>query len=460
MDKRGRGKRMEALEAATEALQIFQDLKDGENEALTQLILTNLHFKLQQPDKAQQAADAALELSTSPLLRGKALHAAALALAARRRFGAAADKAEEARLCFHEAGRLEMEAAELVSVASWRLEALQPLPALSAAEAALRSFRGLSYGKGWPQKALSVLCEALAALGQAPRAVKLTKELRQEFLEAQDLRAVAQLDELQGFLWAQSPRPERAHEPLEAARQTAQTLKEEGWHARICQGQAASFLAGGDATEALQALGRRAREAAKAATDRREEAKSLRQIFQLHFDLRNFEEAIHAAEKARKVAKSSEDTAGEARDCLRMATALANLGRVDAALAKAAEARELADPRGEAQALRTLAELLRMQGDVEKAMEAAEERLTVTRNLGDLSWEAESLQQLAELHLAEGAVEEAALLAEERPASFAKRPGIGRSSYERCLFRWRWHFSKRLRQRPPAASWFGGLPRR
>lgn len=71
------------------------------------LILTNLYFKLEAPGEARQAAERALALGAP---RGKALHGLALAMAARRSYGAAAERALEASRAFREEENAKMEA--------------------------------------------------------------------------------------------------------------------------------------------------------------------------------------------------------------------------------------------------------------------------------------------------------------------------------------------------------------
>ncbi|CAK9007739.1 unnamed protein product [Durusdinium trenchii] len=385
MDRRGQKKRQEALEVCLQALRIFQELQDP-HEALAQLILTNLYFKLERPDKAQQAAAMAVELAgltAEPVLRAKALHAGALALAAQHRYADAAQQALEARGIFHEEGNVKMEAAQLVSVAQWSLKASKPFQALSAAEEALKIFRGLRYGKGWQVRALGFLCEALVELKQAPKAAKLAKELEAEFQQAGDWSSAAEAAELQSYAWANTEKPERAMEPLEAAREAAQDQK--GWAVRILQGQAVAFLHAGEHGEALRKL-RRACAAAHAEGDVRQELTTLRQIFRVTFDRGDFEAALQAAEDSWQICHAAGDSKGEVRSALRWAAAAANARTLAEAVAKVKDAQETSvaseDRVGEAQALKLLSELRKLEGDLDAALQAAEECLSLVRAWG------------------------------------------------------------------------------
>ena len=76
--------------------------------------------------------------------------------------------------------------------------------------------------------------------------------------------------------------------------------------------------------------------------------------------------------------RTAQDPRGEAQDALRLAAALGNLGRYEEAFAAALEAQELclgaAEVRGEAEALKVLSDLKRADGQLDAALEAAEER--------------------------------------------------------------------------------------
>jgi len=394
MDRRGPKKRQEALESCRRALAIFQEQRATKYEVMAQLILTNLYFKLEQPLKAQQASEEALSKAASPRSVGKALHAAALALAAMGRYGAAAAKAAEAAAVFQKEGDQKMQASQLVSVAQWSLKAADFFAALKSSEEALRIFQRLGYGKGWQSKALGLLCESLVALNQAPKAAKLAKEFQAQFEKDGDPHSAARALQLQGYAWSGSGTPERALEPLQAASEAP--VKEKGWRAGILQDQAASFLAGGDSAAALQKLSAAAR-AAHAEADRRGEAQALRRIFRVHWERGDLQAARSAAENARALAKASGDPRGEAQDLLRLA-----LVQQDAA--KVFEALELCagDARVEAEAQKVLSDLRRSEGQLEAALEAAEERLRIVRGLGDLHLEAHALLCVSRLHLAVG----------------------------------------------------------
>jgi len=417
MDRRGRKKRVEALEQCLKALKLFQEQKAEKYEVLTELILTNLYFKLEQPKKAQQAADAAAALaSRQGVLLGKVLHAAALALAAKHSYGEAAAKAGEARFVYQEEGDQKMEAAELVSVAQWSLKASKPFQALKAAEEALQIFRHLRYGKGWQVKALGYLCEALMALNMAPKAAKLAQDFHAEFEQADDPASAASALKLQGIAWRNSKTPERALAPLEVASEAPEWLERKGWRCDVLQDQAVSFLSSGEEVEALQTL-RRALLAARETRDPAKEAKVLRQIFRVHFDRGDLQAAEKAAEEARQVAKATGDIRGEGNDLLRLAVTLASKKRQEEALTKALEAQELCsahkDAFGEARALRVLSDLRKLDGDLDGALLAEEEGLSLVRNLGDLKLEAEALGRIARLHYADNNLSEACNVTEQ-----------------------------------------------
>eukprot|EP00434_Breviolum_minutum_P023399 symbB.v1.2.020642.t1/scaffold1750.1/size103142/2 len=418
MDRRGRKKRVEALEQCLKALKLFQEQKAEKYEVLTELILTNLYFKLEQPKKAQQAADAAAALaSRQGVLRGKVLHAAALALAAQHSYGEAAAKAGEARQVYQEEGDQKMEAAELVSVAQWSLKASKPFQALKAAEEALQIFRHLRYGKGWQVKALGYLCEALVALNMAPKAAKLAQDFHAEFEQADDPASAASALKLQGIAWRNSKTPERALAPLEVASEAApEWLDKKGWRCDVLQDQAVSFLSAGEEVEALQTL-RRALLAARETRDAAKEAQVLRQMFRVHLDRGDLQAAEKAAEEARQVAKATGDIRGEGNDLLRLAVTLASKKRQEEALTKALEAQELCsahkDAFGEARALRVLSDLRKLDGDLDGALLAEEEGLSLVRNLGDLKLEAEALGRIARLHFADNNLSEACNVTEQ-----------------------------------------------
>lgn len=395
MDRRGPKKRLGALESCQRALSIFQEQRATKYEVMAQLILTNLYFKLEQPLKAQQASEEALSKAASPRSVGKALHAAALALAAMGRYGAAAAKAAEAAAVFWQEGDRKMQASQLVSVAQWSLKASDFFAALKASEEALRIFQQLGYGKGWQSKALGFLCESLVALNQAPKAAKLAKEFQAQFEKDDDPHSAARALQLQGYCWSGSGTPERALEPLQAASEAPVT--EKGWRAGILQDQAASFLAGGDSAAALQKLSAALR-AARAETDRRGEALALRRIFRVHWERGDVQAARSAAEDARAVAKASGDTRGEAQDLLRLAVVQQDSTKVFEAI----ELLSSADARVEAEALKVLSDLRRSEDQLEAALEAAEERLRIVRGLGDLHLEAQALLSVSRLHLALG----------------------------------------------------------
>lgn len=136
-------------------------------------------------------------------------------------------------------------------------------------------------------------------------------------------------------------------------------------------------------------------------------------MYRLHMDSGDFQAALRAAEAARKASKAPVDL-------LRAAAALAP--QPSQALPRAQEALEewrgAGRPRGEAEALKVVAQLQRLAGDWEAALEAAEERVALLRRLEDDLGEADALQAVAQLHMADGNLEEAMKVGMARLASY------------------------------------------
>lgn len=418
MDRRGARKRAEALEAASAALVTFQEIRDQRLQARTYLILTNLYSKMQMPDEAENAAQSALcvfQALGDQMNQAKAFHGLALTMASRHRYADAAVHAEEARALFAQLGDVKMEAAELVSIGQWQLAAGKPGRAVASAEQALHLFREIGYGKGWQAKALSVLCQALAQCGRSAAAAKVAREQGGLFRDDGDLAGQVASQEIAAHAHLVSKHPERALRELQDAQQLIDG-KGDPSQARLCRGEAASFLAGGDVAEAVRTLNR-AVAIAKDVKDHVEESRAHRDLFDIHLDCGRFSAAGEAAARERAVAEAAEDRIGEAASRVRLAVALANGGDLVKSLALVEEALELSeaarDRRGKARALHVLSTIQRLDGNMDAALEASEQRLKLARDLGDLQLEAAAMQELAGLHRAEGNFSEARHLAME-----------------------------------------------
>eukprot|EP00439_Symbiodinium_sp_Y106_P067608 s54_g11.t1 len=440
-DKRGRKKRQESLVSAQEALQTFQQTQDTKFEALTLMVMSMAHYKFFMYDDMLSDPLSALQIAEElgdKFLTAKALNVAGLAFSSQRKVDEAMEKGKAAMALWRELGLRRQEAVQSHAMAGWLLYGRWPKKALALAEQTLEMLRaigpaGIPNGAKHRREAMCVymIIEIMTELKQYKPALKFAKNAFDRFVELDCLLGQGMVKDAMGRVYIVLDKPDKAIEAVDQARAIADTMGDKRWSAKLLFGVAQAHMKAKDINEAVETLDKTIG-LAQAAGDMQE--------------ILNPKAALRVAKEARSMAQKNGDKRAEAMAVLREAMANGAMGKREEALQtgsqwdvlgilvgfknlmverhgwlskfwSAKQAQEFFQesywPRGEAQCLHFMADLRSQMGDLDAALENAEERLAVLRSLHDLSMEANAMMQLANLHIKDDNFEEAERLAKE-----------------------------------------------
>ncbi|CAJ1456020.1 unnamed protein product [Effrenium voratum] len=426
-DKRGRKKRQEALETGAQALQIFTQIGDQKFEALTLMVMAMAHYKFFMYDAMLEESLRVLEITDTlgdKFLMAKARNLNGLAYSSQRKVDDALEQGKAALALWRELGLRRQEAVQCHAMAGWLLYGRWPKKALALAEQTLEILRdigpaGIPGGSKHRREAMSVymIIEIMAELKQYKPALKFAKGAFERFGELGCKLGQGMVKDAMGRVYIVMDKPDKAIEAVDEARAIADSLGDKRWSAKLLFGVAQAHMKAKDTNEAIETLDKTIN-LAQAAGDQQETARLQQNLIDaLLFRQRNPKAALRVAKEARTMAQKNSDKRAEAMAILREAMAQGSMGKRDEAFSLAKQAQEFFQdsywPRGEAQCLHFMADLRSQTGDLEAALECAEERLAVLRSLHDLTMEANAMLQLANFHMKDDNFAEAEKLAQE-----------------------------------------------
>eukprot|EP00930_Biecheleria_cincta_P083550 TRINITY_DN73105_c0_g1_i1.p1 TRINITY_DN73105_c0_g1~~TRINITY_DN73105_c0_g1_i1.p1 ORF type:complete len:818 (+),score=220.59 TRINITY_DN73105_c0_g1_i1:96-2549(+) len=412
-DKRGRKKRYESLEEAAQALEIFRSIEDRKSEAYTLLVMAMAHYKFFMYEDMLQESQSALDIIEDlgdKYLMGKALNLVGLSLSSHRRIDAAMEKGRAALLVWRELGLRRQEAIQSHAIAGWLLYARWPKKALVLAEQTLELFRslspaGLPGGVKYRREAMSVymIIELMTELKQYKSALKFAQAAFDRFVEVDSKIGQGMVKDSMSRVYIALDKTDKAIEQVDEAREIADSLGDKKWSAKLLFGVAQAHMRGKATDEAIDTLDKTIA-LAHAAGDMQETQRLQQNLIDaLLFRQRNPKAAQRVAKEAREMAQKSGDKRAEAMATLREGMVMGVMSKREEGIQLAKQAQELFQeaywPRGEAQCLQYIAEARNHMGDIEAALESAEERLAVLRELNDLTMEANALLQVANYHM-------------------------------------------------------------
>jgi len=426
-DKRGRKKRTESLELAAQALEIFRSIDDKKSEACTLMVMAMAHFKFFMYDDMLQEAQSALvilEELGDKFHWARALNCVGLALSYQRRLDAAMDKAKAALGIWRDLGLRRQEAMQLNIMCGWLRFGRWPKKALVLAEQTLLLFRslgpgGLPGGAGYQREAqtVSMIIEIMVELKQHKSALKFAQASCDRFVEVGSSCAQGLVKEATSRIYIALDRTDQAIEVVDEARAIADKLGDKKWSAKLLLRTAQAHMKGKAIDQSLETLDK-AITLAEEAGDTQEMSK-LQQVLigQLVLKQGNAKAALRVARDARATAQKNGDKRAEGQFVLREAMVKCSMSKHDEGIELAKLAQVLFQqsywPRGEANALQVIAEMCHSLGDVEGALESAEERLAILREVNDSVMEINALLMIASYHIKDGNFAEADKLGQE-----------------------------------------------
>lgn len=390
-DKNGQ----QAVQAAAEARGLFHDMGDTDMEIAALLSLATAQLqrsKGAKPNANREGLEAAMlarQMCRDIKHRrgeAEALHVIAVAYAQARSFQDCLQAADEAADAYLELKDKRMEAFEVLSMASWKLQAGKPEQAIADAEDALGIYRMLDSHR--EVDAASVLFTALLECGQAERAHALASE------------AMARLQE--------GSRCKRSEACL------LQLMVDFGY--REVERQ---LLAGPSALgtcEGLVGLAERCLALRHEVHDRVGESRLLVTLSALYFRLERFDDAVRAGERARALTTFDQDQEVEEPDQGQAPSMMPDLftligpqlnnGAHEEALTVATKMRDyfrkIGDGAREASALLTVCSAQLKLGNLDQAAVAAKRARMLFSEEEDAIGRGESMRLLLEVHWKKG----------------------------------------------------------
>lgn len=426
-DKRGRKKRTESLELAAQALEIFLSIEDKKSAACTLLVMAMAHFKFFMYDDMLQEAQGALDILEDlgdKYYLGKGLNCMGLALCYQRRLDAAMDKAKAALSIWRELGLRRQEAIQMNAMCGWMRYARWPKKALVLSEQTLLLWRslgpaGLPGGAAYSREAQTVvtIIEVMGELKQYKSALKFAQAADDRFVEVGSKNAQGMVKEAISKIYIALDKTDKAIEVIDEARGIADELGDKKWNARLVSGVAAAHMKGKATAQSLETLDKSIA-LAEAAGDIQEMQKLQQSLIEsLLIHQRNPKAALRVAREARTMAQNNGDKRAEGMFLVREAMVQGAMQKREEGIQLAKQAQDLFQesywPRGEANALQMISEMRDQLGDMEGALESAEERLAVLRELNDLVPEAHAILAIATLHVKDENYAEAEKLTQE-----------------------------------------------
>jgi len=471
LDHMGSKHREDALKAALDARDLFQELGDEKMEAASSLVAATIHIKkaakmghLSSELRAalERAGDARTLFRKAGDKKGevRSLHSMAVACTGLGNFKDSFQHSEKALAMSRELGDAKAEAVQLCMIAQAYLKKGEPQEALTSAEKALEIVREIGDGVRWELLPMQTVVQAYVANGDIDEALDAAYETLDRFQRSKDkklevatlftivdthlgsdnvegARAVAERAERALFiigndeslarlyftgtnLFFRRNQPERSLLTAEAALKLFQKLghvEEEISALQIL----AEVLAATGSGEAALATAQGMRDLCLREEDRNGEAISLMTTCNVHFMSNQLDEAVEAAGKAQKIYRQERDTNGEADATHTLAMVYQEKGSYFEAHDEAKRAVSLRDQLGDKHGvvhtlvLKADIELMTAVHDdskagtsqLEAALQTAKEALSQARRLSDNQLNITALYMLAQVDIVSGRSEDA-----------------------------------------------------
>mmetsp|Transcript_106195 Transcript_106195/g.194928 ORF Transcript_106195/g.194928 Transcript_106195/m.194928 type:complete len:842 (+) Transcript_106195:61-2586(+) len=418
-DKFGTTGRDEAVKKGSEALALFQEVKDQKMEATACMVLSNVHraiaARLGTSEEFRQArkwASDALDISNNLKDKGgqaKALHALALSCVFEDDFEGGIKHASEAADIYQEQGVKKLLAFEKHCIAMWQLSAQKTDAALETAAAAKALFEELNYGKGYAAAAAGTEVQAYLDKEDGNKALQVAQSALKKAQSAKDLAGEASVQQMLFAYYLSEAENEEALEAAAGALGAIQSVPKDEksmlWQAEFQRKLARVYSDLHKDDEALTAA-EAALNISKTMGDSAEEAISLCCMCEVSMGLKEYETAIEKASEARDMFADDDNCRGEGFALLTLSNVYAAKGEYRRAASAAKTANEVFEdaecPRGQADAVYMAAQLMILEGDFDSAVKFATKGKALSASVKETH--SEFQQQLiiaqAQLHMA------------------------------------------------------------
>jgi len=398
------------LEQATSALGMFQEVGDKKMEARTQLVLVNINFRLYHADDARLAASEALkvfEAIKDKQNQARAFHGLAISYFASMNVATgdidnAVRNAQKALNLFREANAFKLVAFELQVMAFMHLEQDKPQKALPLAEEAYTIFRDLNFGRGWEALSLNWFVSALIRKGQLKRALKSSQEALARVQAREDKREAAHMFDIVISAHLALDASEDALQTSADARTLIEDIADKDLELNLLHSLFQIHVKTDRYEEAVSVM----QEAATIAQDLdnfEEEAIAHHFISGVHLRHQDHEKGQKSANEALSLFQRAENKRGEAAAFSNAAIAHILNHDAEKAILRAKDAQtvyqEAGDVAGEASALFILSEAYRMNQKYDSALKASFKRQDLHKSLKDSKGEADTLYWISIIHL-------------------------------------------------------------
>lgn len=415
-DKFGTIGRDEAVQNASEALALFQEVKDQKMEATACVVLSNVHraiaARLGTSEEFRQArkwASDALDISKSlndKSGEAKALHALALSCIFEDDFEGGIKHALEVAEIYKEQGVKKLLAFEKHCIAMWQLSTQQTDAALEMAASAKSLFEELDYGKGYAAAAAGTEVQAYLDKDEGKKALQVAQSALKKAQSAKDLAGEASVQQMLFAYYLSEADNEEALEAAAGALTAIQSVPKDEksmlWQAEFQRKLARVYSDLRNDTEALAAA-EGALNICKDMGDIAQEAISLCCMCEVSMGLKEYETAIEQATEARDMFADDDNCRGEGFALLTLSNVYAAKGEYKRAAAAAKTANEVFEdaecPRGQADAIYMAAQLMLLEGDFDSAVKFARKGKALSASVKEAHAEFQQQLMLAQAHL-------------------------------------------------------------
>jgi len=394
-------RRDEALDAASQARDLYAELQDTKMQGVAWLTVVNgLVTKGAKQDlrdvllKALTTGSEALALFRQLKDRNgeaKTLHSLAVTNSYLEDWPAAIKNAKQALAIWRDLGVKRFEGMELRCLGEWHLADGRANDALSSGQAALKLFEEIGNAKGWESATLGTVVRAHCRLLDFEAAQALVKEATRNFQSrADEAGEVACLHLATEVQLAQDNREEAtdaADRCLDAIKGLSKrSSADRKFEATVLHTLAQIHLLEKRHNDAKNAV-QDAIDIVKKEGDAEQQAVMLQTLSSIHVGLGEQREAVKVVLEARDIFRKSGHKSGHAYSCLACCHAYCARGEFNRAVSMCKEALKIfagaQRRKGQGEALAMLAEVYLMKGSMEKCTVTAEEGKGIFEDLGE-----------------------------------------------------------------------------
>jgi len=365
-DTVGSRRKDDSLMYAKQAKNAFRSLGDAKLEATTFLALAQIYIAratmvIDRRAEYAIAMDWAMEARKAfrklddKAMEAKALHAISVAHAGRKEYADALRNADKALSLFTDCDMKKFEGITLRIIAMWNILKKDWQEAVTPARQAIDTFRELGYGKGWEAAALDVLVQAYLGMEDVEKAEKSIDEALKKAKSANDTKCEGSVHEVAymmrtelfqydealaaaekavevhsnrgavkdeaimqyqiAYLQLEKKKLDEAQTAAKAALKLLLEVEDDkrvqAEEVAVSYALAEAYAAKKDDRQALDTLAE-AKERAKIASDRKEEANALLLTCNVHLEKERYQDAEETAREALIICKEIQDERMEA----------------------------------------------------------------------------------------------------------------------------------------------------